>query len=317
MPAPSSLNSGHASDTTLGKAAQQTVRPSYGLYQPQADSDDDVHDKAEELPGGDTLDRDRCLFSPQSSQQHHKASSQNYSASNIQFEDDDDNAPTRATKDASEYYADRCIPSAPHPQSKLQTRGRSVPSSTASGLYSRPQSGDEDDDDYNAPIEAYVHQARVLDPAAKTKKRATYSANSRIQQVGTHNQSYSSARSGADSESDTDEGLYSKDRDVSARASARLDPAGANDLANYLYGGSSAQPKMTKRAAGDSLPHLPPARIMDSGRAHSIVAAKQQASRVGLERETHRAEVSEKPRKTGKKKVRGAPQSGGLASSRR
>jgi len=315
--APTSITSGHAPDAVLGKAAHPNVRPSYGIYQPQADSDDDVQDKAEELPSGD--DRDRYLLSPQSSQQRHKASSQIYGSSNIQFEDDDYAPSARATTEEDSDYTDRYIPSAPHPQSKLQTRGHSVPSSTASGLYSRPQSGDDDDYDYNAPVEAYVHQAPAVDPsAAKKKKRAANSATSRIQQVGAHNSSsQSSARNGTDSESDTDEGYYAKEREVSIRAAAGLGPTGSNDLANYLYG-APAQPKLTRRAAGESLPHLPPARIVDSGRVHSIVASKQQGSRAGLERETRRvSEVTDKPRKAGKKKVKGAPQLGGLATRRR
>jgi hypothetical protein len=309
----------HASGPNSSKTVQQNMQPSYGMYQPQADSDDD--DVSDEVAVSNALDHYPYLSSPQSSQQHRKASSQNYGTSNIQFEDDTYNSSTRAGDDDSDYYADRYIPSAPQPQSKLQTRGHSVPSSTASGLYSRPQTGDDENYDYNAPVEAYAHVAPVADAASaavvKKKKRATYSANSRIQQAGAHNSSYSSTRDGADSESDTDDGYYSKDKDTPLRAAAGLGPTRTNDLANYLYGGAPDQPKMTRRAAGASLPHLPPARIVDSGRAHSIVAAKQQASRIGLEKETRLVtDVSDRPRKV-KKKVKGALQLGGLASRRR
>ena len=217
---------------------QQTSPKAYGMYQAQSDSDDDTkYNNYKEH-----------LQSPRATQQHARSRAHDFETggSNIRFEDDDGNGEEFAYQstlrdegdDEERKYEDRYVPSAPYPASANQTRGHSVPSSTASSLYSPPQTGEN----YRAPVEAYVQNNIAPQRVGKKKSRQpALSAKPRLQQSTIH-------RKIVDSDAGQEGGLsnYLYDADTGS---------------SNINSGAQQQQKLTRRTSGASLPQLPSVRM--------------------------------------------------------
>ncbi len=218
--------------------AQQTSPKAYGMYQAQSDSSDDTkYNNYKEH-----------LQSPRATQQHARSRAHDFETggSNIRFEDDDGNGEEFAYQstlrdegdDEERKYEDRYVPSAPYPASANQTRGHSVPSSTASSLYSPPQTGEN----YRAPVEAYVQNNIAPQRVGKKKSRQpALSAKPRLQQSTIH-------RKIVDSDAGQEGGLsnYLYDADTGS---------------SNINSGAQQQQKLTRRTSGASLPQLPSVRM--------------------------------------------------------
>ena len=243
-----SSNSVRASNTLESANTQgfsQSARHTYGMYQPQPDSDDEDIGMFTHIASSNRLEERENMNMNDTSQKLYHDSETNPSIEYGRF---------------SDYSANLDNPSNSNmlSQNKSQTRGHSVPSSSASGLYSRPPSGDDGYHNFDADVNGLYGD----NGASSTRKKriTTLSANSRMQQSNTQYSSHASnsAQSRSERESDSDNGLIAKDSTHSSRNSNGIaSQTKPNDYANYLYRDQPSKAVSSLASIGaSSLPQL-------------------------------------------------------------